>query len=130
MANYSAGEVFVSFVAAINAHDFASLSRLMTDDHVLVDALGKRLHGRETMLSAWEGFFQSFPGYHVEVGDLFTKRDSVAAFGEASGRWRVDGRDLAKREWRVPAAWRAVIDGDRVAEWRVFCDTAWAFPPL
>ena len=34
----------------------------------------------------------------------------------------VDGRLEAENRWETPAAWRAVIEHDRVAEWRVYAD--------
>jgi hypothetical protein len=51
----------------------------------------------------------------------------VAAFGFAAGGYRGSGAPVARR-WRIPVAWRAVVAGDKIVEWQVYCDTAWADP--
>jgi hypothetical protein len=55
------------------------------------------------------------PDYWVRADHVVAENDVVLAAGEAGGT--IDGV-----AWRTPAAWKAVILGDRVAEWRVFAD--------
>jgi hypothetical protein len=51
-------------------------------------------------------------------------------------RWSLRGprehalsyHDAPKKRWQIAAAWKAVISDGLVAEWRVYCDTAWARP--
>ena len=44
-----------------------------------------------------------------------TEGDTMLLAGEAGGT--IDGE-----AWRIPAAWKVVIRGGRVAEWQVFAD--------
>lgn len=117
-----------AFVAAINAGDVAALRALMTNDHTFTDALGHSFSGAETMISGWQFFFRAFPEYWIRVDTCFADGDRVALFGEAGGRWRVDGQVLPG-SWKTAAAWLAEVRDGRVKHWRVFCDTAWASAP-
>ena len=100
----------------------------MTEEHVFVDALGRRFAGRDAMREGWRAFFEHFPGYRIGETQTLAAGDVVALFGTASGGYRVGGRVLEGRHWEVPAAWRAVVSGGLVAEWLVYCDTRWPNP--
>jgi ketosteroid isomerase-like protein len=121
-------EIAQAFVAAINAEDVAALGELMTSDHTFIDALGRSFSGAETMLAGWRHFFDAFPDYRITIARAFSDGNEAALFGEAEGKWRVDGRVL-DGSWRVPAAWLAVVQTGKIREWRVFCNTAWAEAP-
>lgn len=108
-------EVFNQFVTAINNHDPRSLAALMTSDHVFVDSLGHRVQSASTMESGWRGYFAMCPDYWIRSDHVMTEGDTALAVGEAGGT--IDGTT-----WRTPAAWKAVIRGSKVAEWRVFAD--------
>jgi ketosteroid isomerase-like protein len=110
----SAG-VFGLFVAAINRQDVAGLRRLMTEGHVFVDGLGNRAVGAEMMQAGWTGYFAMCPDYWIRPDTVIGDGDVVLAAGEAGG-------SIKGMVWRTPAAWKAVIEHDRVAEWRVFAD--------
>jgi ketosteroid isomerase-like protein len=112
----------LAFVERINAHDVAGLCDLMTEGHVFVDALSNRFEGRETMRGGWEQFFDVFPGYRIDAETRTASGDTVGLFGTAAGRYK----DGPKKTWGVAAAWKAVVADGLVAEWRVYCDTAWA----
>jgi uncharacterized protein (TIGR02246 family) len=51
----------IAFNEAINRRDVGALAELMTDDHTFVDSAGSVLAGKDEVLAAWEGFFESFP---------------------------------------------------------------------
>jgi ketosteroid isomerase-like protein len=108
-------EVFHQFVAAINQHDVTAIAGLLTDDHLFVDAVGDRVQGAAPMEAGWRGYLAMCPDYRIRTDDVFAEGETVLATGEAGGT--VDGE-----AWRTPAAWKAVIRGSRVAEWRVFAD--------
>lgn len=113
------------FVDGINAHDADRLCGLMTDDHRFVDAHGQVLAGTGTLRLAWSAYFEWFPDYRVVWDAVLVEGQTVLAAGTAGGTWKAsaDPRD----RWELPAAWRVVVRGDRVAEWQVFCDTKIVF---
>ena len=112
-------ETIQAFVDAINAHDVASLGKLMSDDHVFIDAHGNEMHGKETMTAGWRGYFEWFPDYYIEITDEFENGDLFAMCGFAGGSFQ--GKPDA--EWRLPAAWKTIVKDSRVALWQVFADT-------
>lgn len=112
-------ETIQAFIDAINAHDVESLAKLMSDEHVFIDPHGNEMRGRETMTVGWRGYFEWFPDYYIEVSDIFENREAFAMFGFAGGSFK--GNEDA--EWRLPAAWRAIVKDGRIALWQVFADT-------
>jgi ketosteroid isomerase-like protein len=108
-------ETFKQFVSAINAHDSATLKSLMSADHRFIDSLGNCVEGAEKMHGGWRGYFAMCPDYHIEVTDLLAEDDLILATGTAGGT-------IDNTPWQTPAAWRAVIRGELVAEWQVFAD--------
>jgi limonene-1,2-epoxide hydrolase len=120
-------KVVRAFVEAINRHDVAALAALMTADHAFVDAAGAVFTGRDAMTDGWRGYLAWFPDYQIEPETWFADGPTVAFFGRARGTFAVDGVPRLDRRWDLPAAWLAVVRGDLVAEWRVFCDTKTVF---
>ncbi|MCI0651648.1 MAG: nuclear transport factor 2 family protein [Planctomycetes bacterium] len=110
------------FVDAINAHDPNGLAALMTEDHGFVDARDKLVRGREAMREGWAAYFSWFPDYRIEVDGLIARGNEAALFGHASGTFSGKPSGGAPRSWRASAAWRALVRGAQVAEWRVYCD--------
>jgi len=122
-----AEELILSFVEAINRRDPARIVGLCTEDHQFVDAFGQVV-AAENLLSAWTGYFQFMPHYHIEVERVLCDGDDVALFGHASGS--LDAEDARDRSWRRPCAWRARVEGDRVSHWQVYVDTKAVFDLL
>jgi ketosteroid isomerase-like protein len=112
-------ETVLSFIDRINAHDVDGLGELMSDDHLFVDAHGNEVVGKEKMIAGWHGYFEWFPDYKIEVIDLFERDDSFALFGFAAGSCKSNKTE----NWRLPAAWKAIVKNGRVALWQVFADT-------
>ena len=115
MATENPGDVLKQWLAAINRQDAAALASLMAPDFLFVDALGNRVEGGQTMEAGWRGYFTMCPDYWLRTDHILTEQDTTLMIGEAGGT--IDGRP-----WRTPAAWKAVIRGGRVVEWRVFAD--------
>ena len=111
----NAADTFKQFVLAINNHDVKSLTALMTTDHLFVDSVGNRVHSATSMAAGWHGYFAMCPDYWIHTDCLLVEDSLVLAVGEAGGT--IDGAS-----WRTPAAWKAVIRGGKVMEWRVFAD--------
>ena len=104
------------FIRAINAHDAAALGACMSADHRFVDAQDNRLEGRERIEAAWEEFFRLFPGYRIEIEEIFSNGPTVVVIGYAHAA--ANGE-----EERIPAAWKAQVVDNTIAEWRVYADT-------
>ena len=113
-------EVALSFVKAINAHRVDALYELMTDDHVFVDSDGTEVSGRERMSEGWKDYFTMAPDYEIIVKETFQGENTVVFLGIAEGTFSDGGTIDPANHWAVPAAWRAVIDEDRVAVWQVY----------
>ena len=108
-------EVVGRFLAAINFHDVDSLTALMSDDFLFVDSLGNRVNGATTMKSGWQTYFSMCPDYWVRADDIMANGEAVLLSGEAGGT--IDGV-----AWRIPSAWKAVVNDGQIREWRVFAD--------
>jgi ketosteroid isomerase-like protein len=115
-------EVVLAFVNAINCRDVDELCRLMTDDHLFMDAGGAQYRGRETMRSGWLGYFSMVPDYRIEVQETFADGQVVIVVGIARGTYSPDGNLDPSDRWSTPAAWRAVVAGRHIAAWQVFAD--------
>ena len=115
-------DVALRFVARINAGDIDGIAALMTEDHRFIDSLGTELAGKEKMRDGWQEYFRMVPDYRVDVTETFADGQVVVLLGAARGTYSRDGTLRAKDAWETPAAWRAVIRGDLVAEWRVYAD--------
>lgn len=116
---YLMDETIQAFVDAINAHEVELLAKLMSDDHVFIDAHGNEVCGKEKMTAGWRSYFEWFPDYYVEVSDVFENGELFAMFGFAGASFK--GNQQAK--WRLPAAWKAKVKDGRIALWQVFADT-------
>jgi uncharacterized protein (TIGR02246 family) len=110
------------FVACINAHDVDGLARLATSDHRFIDSLGAVLEGRDAIRSAWQAYFELVPDYHLAIGQRFSAEAEVVLLAVAGGSLSPGGHPREDSAWTTPAALRALIRGDRVAEWQVYAD--------
>ena len=115
-------QILLSFIERINDHDVEGLAALMTDDHMFIDSLGRAVRGRLEMRRAWQSYFLLFPDYCIVLEEIFERSAVFAVLGKASGTYCPAGEMLAENHWDIPAAWRAVVRVDRMAEWRVFAD--------
>ncbi|HYA58361.1 MAG TPA: nuclear transport factor 2 family protein [Thermoplasmata archaeon] len=114
--------IVLRFVNEINRHDVEALQSLMAPDFRFVDSVGQEVHGRERMREAWTAYFERFPDYRILIREHLTVGSVVALFGTASGTYAVNGQLPHQNHWTVPAAWRALIRNEHVAEWQVYVD--------
>jgi uncharacterized protein (TIGR02246 family) len=112
-------QIILAFIEAINAGDVDALSQLMTDDHAFIDAHGNEVTGREQMTAGWRGYFEWFPDYRIEVTDIFENGEEFALYGFAGGSFKGN----PEAAWRLPAAWKAIVEDGRIARWQVYADT-------
>jgi ketosteroid isomerase-like protein len=116
-------EIFNNFVTAINEHDINKIYSLMTDDHKFIDSYGNEITGNDKMKSGWIGYFNWFPDYKIEITDLFIEKNTIAAFGFASGKYHKKQSDDNDNSFRIPAAWKVIIENNKIKYWQVYADT-------
>jgi ketosteroid isomerase-like protein len=115
-------QTVLHFLDRINQRDADKLAELMTEDHLFIDSLGQSVCGREPMRAAWQHYFSFCPDYTVSHKEIFSSGNLVAVFGEAAGTIAADGKLSAENNWRIPAAWRAMVQNGLLKEWRVYAD--------
>ena len=118
----SPNEAVHRFVETINGGDPERIAELLTECHRFVDPGGRVVEGREAMLEAWRGYLEKVPDYRIEVEETFFKGTLVVILGTARGTYRPKGWIRAGNAWSTPAAWRARVAGDLIAEWQVYAD--------
>lgn len=111
-----------AFVNAINRQSPEEIASLMTEDHVFIDSLGTRVIGRQQMQKGWEGYFSMVPDYTIAIDETFVDGSVVVMLGAAHGTYSSGGVLKPENRWQTPAAWRAVVRGSLIAEWRVYAD--------
>jgi hypothetical protein len=79
--------------------------------------LGSHVSGRERLEQAWAGYFFLFPDYRIEVEAAASQNTVVLACGFASAT-----HAASNKSWRIPAAWRAIVRKEQIAEWQVYAD--------
>jgi len=122
MANDLAESVAHAFIRAINRQNVDALAELMTPEHRFIDSLGNSLEGREKMRAGWAAYFRMVPDYTVAIEETFCDGPVVAMLGMAQGTYTPDGQLNPENRWTTPTAFRAFIQDQKVAEWRVYCD--------
>ena len=115
-------EVVKKFVAAINEHDVDAIGQLMSEDCVYISSDGTTHDDVEQMIQGWPGYYEMFPDYKVEIAETFVKGDTVALLGTASGTYTSDGTLKPENHWEIPAAWKAVVAGDKIKLWQWIAD--------
>ena len=120
--NETAESVAQAFVRAINRQDVDALAELMTEGQRFVDALGNVVECREKMRAGWAGYFRMVPDYTIAVEEILSDGPLVMMLGVVEGTYSPDGQLRAENRWQTPAAFRALIEDGKVAEWRVYAD--------
>jgi len=113
----------VSFVDAINKHDLDGMFALMHDQHTLIDAHENKVTGTMKLKVAWNGYFELFPDYRIEMTDMLLNGHTIVVVGLASGTYRGLKTATSETSWRLPAAWKAIVVNGKLASWQVFADT-------
>jgi hypothetical protein len=92
----------------------------MSEDHRFIDSDGSIHPGRDKMREGWKSYFSMMPDFNIICEQIFCDGDSVAFFGRAKGTYTSDGQLKPENKWEVPAAWKAIIRGEKVVEWRTY----------
>ena len=116
-------KIVYDFANAISEHSVDKIYFLMTDDHKFIDSHGNVIVGKDKMKVGWMGYFQLFPDYKIEITDILTDGDTLAAFGFASGTFKGNQTDNKENYWRLPASWKLIVENNKIKLWQVFADT-------
>lgn len=113
-------QVTLRFVDCINTRDLEGLTALMTEQHTFVDLAGDVQRGRAVMQAGWQSYFSSFPDYRIYLARIFVTDDTVTLIGRTTGSHLGLPDEI---EFQDPLIWVARVEGERVAEWRLYPDT-------
>jgi ketosteroid isomerase-like protein len=111
-----------AFVRTINRHQVDDLAALMTEEHCFIDSLGNTVQGRQKMEAGWAAYFLMVPDYSIAVEETYSDGPAVVMLGVAEGTYAPDGKLTPENRWKTPAAFRALVEHGKVAEWRVYAD--------
>lgn len=115
-------ETVLQFMDRINQRDVDKVAELMTEDHVFTDSLGNSVRGREKMRDGWRGYYAFCPDYWISHEEIFANGNLVAVFGSAGGTIAANGKLPPENNWKISAAWLALVENGLVKEWRVYAD--------
>ena len=114
--------IVLSFVKAINDHDVDEILNLMSEDHIFIDATGHYTIGKNGMREGWNGYYELFPDYQIEISDIVENDYVYGLFGYAGGTYKNLKNELNSNFWRIPAAWKAIAENGTIKHWQVYCD--------
>jgi ketosteroid isomerase-like protein len=115
-------EIILTFVNAINDHDVDRIFDLMSDDHMFIDGQGNKQEGRSSIKVGWKNYYQMFPDYSLEITDVIESDSIIGLFGYASGTYKNDNEKTNSNFWKTTAAWKAIVENQKVKLWQVYCD--------
>jgi len=118
----SAEDVAKEFVAAINQRNVEAICQLMTEDHTFIDPGGDVYSGIDRMRQGWTEYYKMFPDYLIDISEVFVSGETVVLLGKASGTYTTDGILRPDNHWELPAAWKAVVAGEKVRVWQAYMD--------
>jgi ketosteroid isomerase-like protein len=108
-------DVALEFVGRINDGDLEGLVAMMTGDHIFIDAGGDLEGGREVMKGSWADYLSAHPEYRIHVKEVLRSGNAVAIIGTTTG-----SHVPTEVEVGATTVWIAEIEGDLVAEWRIY----------
>jgi ketosteroid isomerase-like protein len=113
----------LKFINAINDADIIEMEKLMSDDHLFIDSGGGRYQGKDIMIQGWITFFTMFPDYKIEVIDITENDSIIGVFGYASGTYEGLKDETNSNFYRIPAAWKVILNEGKIKHWQVYCES-------
>jgi ketosteroid isomerase-like protein len=110
----ASANLVMSFNDCITRRDLGGLSKLMTDDHAFIDPANSTIAGKPRCVEAWRGFFAAFPDYRNHFERVLLAGSDVVIIGHSV---------CSDARLAGPALWTAKLEGELIAEWRVYEDT-------
>ena len=115
-------EVAMAFVEAINAKNVERMASLMTDDHTFIDGDGSEYSGKDRMTIGWKEHLELIPDLTLSIAQHFEENETVVLLGWSSGTIVQNGELKRENSWRVPCAWRVVVESEKVAIWQLYAN--------
>jgi ketosteroid isomerase-like protein len=122
MENNTNKAIAIRFVKAINDHDVDEIINLMSEDHIFIDAKDNKSVGKKGMKEGWEGYYELFPDYQIEISDITENVSTIGLFGYISATYKNLTNKLNSNFWRTPASWKAIVKNNKIKHWQVYCD--------
>jgi ketosteroid isomerase-like protein len=122
MENDTNKTIVIRFVKAINEHDLDEIVNLISEDHIFIDAMDNKSVGIKGMKEGWKGYYELFPDYQIEISVIIENTSIIGLFGYASATYKNITNKLNSNFWRIPAAWKAIVENNKVKHWQVYCD--------
>jgi len=122
MGNDANKAIVIRFVKAINDHDVDEIINLMSEDHIFIDAKDNKSVGKKGMKEEWEGYYELFPDYQIEISDIIENVSTIGLFGYVSATYKNLTNKLNSNFWRIPASWKAIVKNNKIKHWQVYCD--------
>ena len=115
-------DVVLDYIEAINKADLNRLYFLMSNDYQFIDAHNNYVEGKDNMMQSWIGYFSMFPDYCIEVNEILQKDTLVCILGYAGGTYKNLRNKENSNYWRIPAAWSAIVENNKIKHWQVYAD--------
>jgi len=115
-------KIVLAFIEAINCADVDKMYDLMAIDHLFIDSQDHRMAGKDNMRQGWIGYFDLFPDFKIEINEIHAKDSMICMFGYASATYKNLVNEDNSNYWRIPAAWRAIIEDGQIKLWQVYAD--------
>ncbi|MDY4026924.1 MAG: nuclear transport factor 2 family protein, partial [Enterococcus avium] len=111
--------IIKQFVKAINQQNLPKIIQMITEDFQFIDTYGN-CKNKEAMKTGWQGYFDWFPDYLIEMEEWIGNDEFTMIIGRASGSYF----GKSDKHWEFPAALKVVIEqGQQIETWQVFCDS-------
>ncbi|MBU5367764.1 nuclear transport factor 2 family protein [Enterococcus avium] len=111
--------IIKQFVKAINQQNLPKIIQMITEDFQFIDTYGN-CKNKEAMKTGWQGYFDWFPDYLIEMEEWIGNDEFTMIIGRASGSYF----GKSDKHWKFPAALKVVIEqGQQIETWQVFCDS-------
>ena len=115
-------ETAMAFVDAINSKNVEGLADLMTEDHKFIDGDGSEHGGKDQMKAGWKEHLELIPDLTLSISEHFVENDTVVLLGWSSGTIVENGELKPENFWKVPSAWRVVVEFGKVAVWQLYAN--------
>jgi ketosteroid isomerase-like protein len=113
----------LEFIDHINKHDLEGIAGMLSDDHIFIDAYNNSVTGKDNMKASWKVYFEWFPDYTIETCDIIQGGSCTAVFGFANGTYHNMHNHEKTNHFHLPAAWRVIVENDKIKQWQVYSDT-------
>lgn len=112
--------VIRDFIEAINKQNITQIVMTLSESTIFCNSQGKEITGKENVLRAWMKYFELFPDYTIEVDQTIHNAHTIVILGHAKGSYKNSQKETD--QWKLPSAWKATIENEKVALWQVYTD--------